>query len=122
MKLSALTTDKAADVLVEITPYISNIVKDETFTNKLGKAIRKDELTEIGVLAAGIDRLADFVPFLLKDHRTDVYGILSVVNEKTVDEVAAQNIMVTMNETREILKDEDFVSFFKSFASQGKTA
>lgn len=118
MKLSELSTDRAADVLIELTPYVANITKDETLTQKLGKELNTEGMNRIGILSAGVDRLADCVPFLLKDHRADLYGILAAVGEKTAAEVAAQNIMQTMKEAREVLKDQALLDFFKSFVPQ----
>ena len=37
MKLSELTTDQAADVLCEVTPYIANITGDKSLLDELGK-------------------------------------------------------------------------------------
>ena len=37
MKLSELTTDQAADVLCELTPYIANITGDKSLLDELGK-------------------------------------------------------------------------------------
>lgn len=122
MKLSELNTDRAADVLIELTPYAANILKDETLTKKLGKAVKTEGMSRIGIVSASLDRLADCVPFLLKDHRADLYGILSVLGEKSVKEIAEQNIMTTLAETRDILKDEDLITFFRSFSPQEKTA
>lgn len=116
MKLSELSTDRAADVLIELTPYVVNITKDEALTKKLGKELETDGMNRIGILSAGVDRLADCVPFLLKDHRSDLYGILSVLGEKPEAEIAAQNIMETMKEARDVLQDKDLIDFFKSFA------
>lgn len=118
MLISQLTTDRAADVLIELTPYIANIVKDEILTNTLGKTIDTEGMSRIGIVAAGVQRLSDYIPFLLKDHRSDLYGILSILNEKTAKEIAAQNIMQTISMTKEVLQDKDLIDFFKSFMSQ----
>lgn len=37
MKLSELTTEQAADVLCELTPYIANITGDKALLDELGK-------------------------------------------------------------------------------------
>ena len=66
------------------------------------------------------DRVVEVLPLLLKNHRADVYGILSVLNEKPVDEIRAQPVRDTIRQVREAFRDEDLLSFFRSSARQGQ--
>ena len=43
-----------------------------------------------------------------------MFGIVGVLNEKTIDEIAKQNIIVTMKQIRDIAKDKELLDFFKS--------
>lgn len=61
-------------------------------------------------------------PVLLKNHRRDVYTILSVVNERPVEEISAQPLMNTVRQVREMLRDSDLLAFFKPSAQGEKTA
>lgn len=115
-KLSELTTDECADVLCELTPYIVNIVSDKEIMDAVGKAVDKNTITQVGIMLLGAQKITAVIPLLLKTHRPDIYSILSIVCEKSVEEVAAQNVMVTMWQMRELLNDKEFVSFFKSWA------
>ena len=120
MKLSELSTDRAADVMCELTPYIANIVSDEALTAELRAAASKDAVTKAELIADGLDKINRLVPIVLKKLRADVYGILSAVNEKSAEEIAQQNIIRTMMQIREIAKDKELLDFFKSCAdSQG---
>ena len=114
-KLSELTTDECADVLCELTPYAVNIVSDKEIMDAVGKAVDKNTITKVGIMLLGAQKITAVIPLLLKTHRPDIYAILSIVGEKSVEEVAAQNVMVTMWQTRELLNDKEFVSFFKSW-------
>lgn len=60
------------------------------------------------------------VPLLLKKHRSDVYGILSVMNERPVAEISAQKLTETMQQVRGLFEDEEFAAFFKSSAQRGQ--
>lgn len=141
MKLSELSTDKALDVLCELTPYASSIMEDEQILSVLdgfmGRAAAEKQENEeneeskkdgdgdedVGAAAAGIRMFGGMVkniPLLLKTHRADVYGILSVMNERPVAEISAQPIRDTIQQTRELFQDEELLSFFKSSA-QGQT-
>lgn len=121
MKLSKLTTDEALDVLCEITPYVSNIVSDETLMETLNKTVKKDGMTRAGVLVAGAEKLSRLVPIVMKEHRNDVYGILASVNGLDVDEIAKQNIIKTSMQIRDVCADREMLDFFRSCAQQKDT-
>lgn len=115
MRLSQLTTDEALDVLCEITPYIMNISADETLLNAIKAKIKPEKgatKAEIYVLAA--DKVSRIVPIILKGHREDIYGMVGVINGKTVDEIRAQNILTTSKQISEMFKDKELLDFFKS--------
>ena len=115
MKLSQLTTDRAADVLCELTPYIANIVSDEDLLTELKKAVdAKDIQNKAQYLAIGAEKITKILPILLKKRKNDVFGILAVMNEKTVDEIAKQNILVTLKQAKTAFKDRELIDFFKS--------
>lgn len=122
MKLSELGTDKALDVLCELTPYASNIASDEAVVSAIGKIM--DTSKDLNLYGKGlllVERMGEIVPVLLKTHRADVYGILSAMNERPVAEIAAQKLMDTMEQVRDLFQDEELVSFFKSSAQQEQT-
>ena len=122
MKLSELNTDQALDALCEMTPYISNIVADEAVVNAVGKMLDNSQpLNLMGKSLLLANRMTEAVPLLLKTHRPDVYGILSVVNGKTTKEIAAQPLMETMRQVSELFRDEDLLTFFKSSAQQDQS-
>lgn len=120
MKFSQLTTDKALDVLCEITPYIANIATDDELMAVIGKAVKREGMTRAGVLLLGAEKLTKMVPVLLKTHRDDVYGVVAAVNGKTVDEIREQNFMKTTAQIVEVIKDKELLDFFKSCAEPMK--
>lgn len=122
MKLSELSTDRSLDVLCELTPYISNIASDDAVVSAVGKIV--DTSGDINLYGKGllmVERLGEIIPVLLKTHRPDVYGILSVMNERPVAEIAAQKITDTVRQVRELFCDEEFLAFFRSSARRGQT-
>lgn len=115
MKLSKITTDRAMDVLCEITPNVANIVTDEDLMAELKKAVDPNDVeTKAGLLAKGVERVTKIVPIILKKRKFDMFGILAALNEKTIEEIGKQNILVTMAQVRDIVKDKDLMDFFKS--------
>lgn len=122
MRLSELSTDAAASVLVSITPAISNILKDPNFRENIGKKVDLADRSVLGIYAAGLDKINEIIPFLLKDHKDDVYEVIAVLNQTTASDIADQNILVTMTQIREIVRDKELVDFFKSWAETEQTA
>lgn len=122
MKLSQLSTDRALDALCELTPYISNIASDENMVAVVGKIINVDDgMNALGKGLLLVERVGEIIPALLGAHREDVYGILSVINDRTVEEIAAQTVMDTINQIRDALQDKELLSFFSSFARREQT-
>lgn len=117
MKLSQMTTDRATDVLCEITPYVANIVGDEELLTELRNAVDPKEVaTQAELMAKGIEKVTKLVPIVLKKRKADVFGILAALNEKTPEEISKQNIIATMAQVREVIKDKELMDFFRSCA------
>lgn len=121
MKLSEFSTDKAADVLCEISVYALNIVSDEELRGSLKKLTGDEKPHTVGEMyAIGVQRIGQWIPLILKKHREDAFGILAAVNGATIDTIREQNVLATMRQIRELTKDKDLIDFFKSCASEAK--
>lgn len=115
MKLSELSTERATDVLCEIAPHAMNIMTDEELMAELKAAVDfKDANTMAEKIALTVGKLSKILPILLKKRRTDLFGILGALNEKSIEAIAKQNIVVTMKQIRDISKDKELLDFFKS--------
>lgn len=122
MKLSELSTDQTADVLCELSPYIENITSDKDIVSEIGRVQNfENGITQQGLAVVWAGRISKLTPVLLKTHRTDVYGILSIINEKSIEDIAKQNIKETIQQVKDALLDEDLMSFFNLYAPQAKT-
>lgn len=124
MKLSELSTDRAADVLCEITPFLANLAGDTALQDTLRDKLKlqdgqKPSMAELYTF--GAQKLAVIVPIVLKDHRADVFGMLAALNGTTAAQIAAQGVMDTMGQLREVMQDEQLRDFFKSLQQQGNT-
>lgn len=117
MKLSELTTDQALDKIVELTPYIEEIIKDKEINSiikdklKIEQGTKKEDILDLGV-DKGIEKIVKLIPALLKTRRNAVYGIISVMNEKTIEEIANQSLVFTIKQITELLKDEELKVLF----------
>lgn len=117
MKLSQISTDRAADVLCEITPYVANITADEELLSELRNAVDPKQVsTRAELMAKGVEKITKLVPIILKKRKMDVFGILAALNEKTAEEISKQNILATMSQIRDVIRDRDLMDFFRSCA------
>ena len=121
MRLSELSTDAAASVLLSITPALSNILKDPDLRGKIGKKADMKDMSVMGIYLAGVDKINEIIPFLLDTHKADVYEILAAMNNSTTAKIAEQNILVTMTQIMETVKDKELIDFFKSWAGTEQT-
>lgn len=122
MKLSDLSTDRAADVLCEITPYIANLAGDKKLLDTLKEKLGSEKMSAAEVYTYGAQKLAVIVPIVLKDHRADVFGLLAVLNETAPDEIAKQNILTTMQQISDLVQDRELRDFFSSLLPQTESA
>ena len=123
MKFSDLSTDRALDALVICTESITNILKDENFLDSIKTKLKREDIKSAAELInLGAEKINTIVPLLLGAHRKDICSIIAAVNGQTVEDVLSQNVMKTVNEARELLEDEEFISFFGSVAGMGKSA
>ena len=125
MKLSEISTERAADVLCELTPLVDSIVTDDDLMQALSAALGKNDLQTMSVgqkmmLVTG--KLGKVVPILMKKRRAEMFGILGVLNEKTPEEIAKQNMIETMWQVYHLTNDRELIDFFKSCRNSGEGA
>ena len=117
MKISQLSTDRAVSALCELTPYVESIFVDDDLMEELKTALDFAKAkTMAEQLALILGKFSKIIPILLGKKKNDVFEILAVLNEKTVEQISAQNIIVTMNQIKELSTDKDLIDFFKSWA------
>lgn len=117
---SELGTDEALDVTLEIAQPISNLIEDEKLVAELRRTLPKGETNRIAVMHFGLTKVVKLLPIVLKDHRTDVFAILSPFNGLTVEEIGQQNFLVTCKQVADLLNDKGFTDFFKSYLGGGQ--
>lgn len=121
MKFSELSTDRAADVLCEVSVYALNILTDDELRESLKAQIDAEKPQTAGErYAIGAQKIGQWIPLILKKHREDAFGILAVVNGVSIDAIRKQNVLATMRQIRDLTKDKDLIDFFKSCASEAK--
>ena len=121
MKLSEFATDRAVDVLCEVSVYITHVVTDSELMDELKKKLElTGEESRIETMTIAMEKISKLAPLVLKKHKSDIFGILAVIYDTTADSVAKQNIVKTMEQIRDVVRDKDLVDFFKSCVSEVK--
>lgn len=122
MKISELTTERAADVLCEVSIYALNILSDKELLASLRMQLEgtDGDRTKAEMIAIASEKIAELVPLLLKKHKDDVFGIIAAVNGLTLEQVRQQKIIKTMTAIKEMAQDKDLIDFFKSCVSTEK--
>lgn len=110
MKISQMTTEQAADVLIRIAEPVANIMHDEDSIKVLENLANGNDKP----LAFIADNLPVVVSVLVKAHRADVYEIVGALSGKPADEIASQKFTQTILDIRDCA-DKELVDFFGSF-------
>lgn len=108
MKLSEMSTDRLADVMVKIAEPVERIGGDEELGRKLEEIAKRGGRKGLQNI---VDMYCVFVPLLLERHREDTYAVLAALTGKTAEQIAAQSAMDTMRDARESV-DAEFLRFF----------
>lgn len=115
MKLSQLTTEQLADVLVRLTPPLCRMLQDEATLAAL------DDMTFTGLdaqppLCAASRLWEKLVPVILQRHAEDFYAALSVLTGKTESQLRAQPGLTTITDLMAVW-DKELATFFTSAGS-----
>ena len=118
MKLSEMSTEQLADALMVITPEIQPILLDAGLMAEL----RKSTKDKGKALEVGLQKVAYLIPVILGKYRENVFRIMGVLSGKTPEEIAAQNLLITIKQAQELFQDKELLDFFSSLkpAAQGK--
>lgn len=114
MKISEMNNDQACEVIIRISNPISNILNDDNIKPLVEELEKGKEAGETGnplKFVAGI--IPKLVAFCMKDHKGDLYEIISALSLKPVAKIGQMNFMATVKELRDSI-DEEFIGFFKS--------
>lgn len=122
MKLfSQLSTNEATEVALRIATPITNLIEDENLVAEVKKTMPKGDTTVIAIKRFGLAKIVKLLNIAIKQHRTDVYEILSPFNGLTAEEIGKQNFLITCKQVYDLLNDKEFVSFFKLLRDGGQS-
>lgn len=102
-----MRTDVAIEKLCNVAPVVADLAdklsKDTEFKSFILAAKETSNNTVF---------LLKVLPLLLKNYAVEAYEILSIWNEKSVDEIKAQPFAETVKQIKALFADEDVRSFY----------
>lgn len=112
-----MRTDVAIEKLCNVAPVVADLAeklsKDTEFKSLV--LLTKENVNNTVFLLK-------VLPLLLKNYAAEAYEILSIWNEKSVDEIKAQPFSETIRQIKALFADEDIRSFFTSSPASGETS
>lgn len=122
-----MRTDVAIEKLCNVAPVVADLSeklsKDTEFKNVFLSMLEVKD--SVFCLKKDISRavfVAKLLPLLLKNYAVEAYEILSVWNEKSVEEIKAQPFAETVRQIKALFADEDVRSFFTSSTASAETS
>lgn len=105
-----MQTSIAIEKLINVAPIIADLRPklkgDEKFKAFIEEYKKNDGNVD------NVDFLLRFLPLISKSCEKEIYEILSIFCDKSVDEIKAQSFGKTIGVVKELLTDEDVRSFF----------
>lgn len=113
MKLSEMTNDQAAEVMIRIAEPIGLICDDDEAVQMIDDYKKRYQKPLFYAVGSLIPRL---IGYLMKKHKAELYEIIAAVSGKKVSEVGRMNIKETVDIVRDSYDDVMQV-FFPSYAN-----
>lgn len=115
MKLSEMNNEQCLQKVVEITPYLGEIMQDEElikiFYDRIDVTGMEAKEGKIKGTAKGISNFTKIIPILFTKHKENIYNTLAIVNDKTVEEIKKQNPVTTIKQLKELWSDKELLNF-----------
>lgn len=117
MKLSQLSTKKALSKMLMLIPIVKEIINDKKLLSvwKRGYQVEPNSSAleiEVAKQKCATEKIFELLTLLIEEHEMAVYKILSIINDKTIQEVEEQPITETIAQLQELLNDQSFLQLF----------
>lgn len=116
MKISAMKTDQDMDVVCELIDIIDDIMSDSEFVSELStvtSVFTKKDITNQEAMSKLWSKRKVVVKLLLKSKREEMYKIISILSDKSVQEIKSQLLIKTLLDGYEVFSDKELLLFFK---------
>lgn len=101
------STEKTVKILCAITPFIDDILKDKEIQEIWNSSVNVEGMEKEDAEKALEEKIKEnflgLIPIFLGKYDRQIYTILSILNEKPVEEIKKQNIFVTISELEDLM-------------------
>lgn len=118
MKLSEMTNDQAAEVMIKLAEPIGLICDDEEAVKMIDEYKKRSRMPLFYAVGQLIPRL---IGYLMQKHKGELYQIIAALTDKKVEEVGGLNLKETVQVFRDSY-DEVMAVFFPSSGNATKRA
>ena len=110
MKLSEMTNDQAAEVMIKLAEPIGQICDDEEAVKMIDEYKKRSRMPLFYAVGQLIPRM---IGYLMQKHKGELYQIIAALTGKKVEEVGGLNLKETVQVFRDSY-DEVMAVFFPS--------
>lgn len=110
-----MRTDVAVEKICNITPIVGDVIAKMRENEELKSfllAYKADKSNKVFVLK--------IFPLLMKFYKEEIFEILAILNDLTVEEVKEQEFGKTFVMFQDLYEDKDLMSFFTLFITKKK--
>ncbi len=113
-----MRTDEHLDTMCELIDVVDDILSDSACVEKMQKVSSaiSNQKTNAEVLKVLFAERKALTKLLLKDKKEELYKIISILSDKTVEDIRGQLLIQTMLDVKTCFNDKELVSFFKQQA------
>lgn len=99
------------DKLCDVTPYLIDIIEKSGKDEEVRSLILKIRANKKATVA---DQMR-LLPILMKKYKDEIFNILAIFNDKSVDEIKEQSITDTIKQVFALFNDKDIKDFFMPY-------
>lgn len=119
MKLSKMKNDVLMDILGGLCYQIADLCEDNKIMEIMSDVYRAEDfkegkVTQLMVKMKGASNYSKIFGYILKEKRDTLHTILSLVNQEELETVKEWNPIITMQKTKELFGDKDFLALLPS--------
>ena len=100
-----MQTDVAFEKMEKLLPYVSAVINDAELSALMQEIRRKQGSQKAG------NAMDSLLPIFIAKHRDEMWNIVAILSDKSVEEVKEQEFGVTLDVMRKCFLDEMLVFF-----------
>lgn len=119
MKLADMQNNKLMDIFGDLCYEIAELCEDKEIEKMLSNVYKREDF-EKGTISAMMVNVKTFgnytkiLGYIMKEKRNCLFTILALVNQEDLEVVKTWNPVVTMQKTKELFGDKDFLALLPS--------